>query len=212
MDSRICLATIVASTLAFSSPSIAAEFASETAYLNQRAQATETMSGAQALGLMRAVELVVSDQVNGSCWTNQSEVFHALRSELVMAGVTVYTEPLASYDALSPILRLSTIGYQAAGGACIGHMTLETIIRSNSELGSLTHTQKVFNIAAEARLWSVSTIFSGKNLNATIVETARRWADRLANDIRIARNDPSVQRFNAVWPKAAPRTRAETGK
>lgn len=186
-------------------------YANENEYLDKRWEKTELMSSAQAIGLMRAVELHVDDQVDDGCWGNRDAVFDRVRSALVMAGVTVHTEPMEYYDVLSPQVSLAVLGYRMTGGACIAHLTLDVSIVSRHEMGSLTYTDQVFSISSDASLWRSSTIFSGQYLDELALNAVSTYVDRLVESIRIARNDPTVQRFNEVWHNRMPLTRAQAG-
>jgi hypothetical protein len=184
-------------------------FANELDYQDKRRGKTEVMSSAQAIGLMRAVELHIDDQVDDGCWGNRDAVFDRVRSALIMAGIAVHTEPMEYYDVISPQINLSLIGYRMPGGACVAHMTLDVGIVSRFEMGSLTYTDQVFNISSDASLWKSSTIFSGQKLDELALKSAATYVDRLIDSVRIGRNDPIVQRFNEVWPAGAPLTRAQ---
>lgn len=206
----------LATALFFASTAIAtaAEYATgpftnELEYHDKRWDKTEVMSSAQAIGLVRAVELYIDDQVGDGCWGNRDAVFDRVRSALIMAGITVYTEPMETYEVLSPQVNLSLIGYRMTGGACIAHLTFDVGIVARFEMGSLTYTDKVFNISSDASLWKTSTIFSGQTLDDLALKSAGNYVDRFIDDIRTARNDDTVQLFNQVWPTNQPRTRAQ---
>jgi hypothetical protein len=206
----LATALFVASTaIATAAEYATGPFTNELEYHDKRWDKTEVMSSAQAIGLVRAVELYIDDQVGDGCWGNRDAVFDRVRSALIMAGITVYTEPMETYDVLSPQVNLSLIGYRMTGGACIAHLTFDVGIVARFEMGSLTYTDKVFNISSDASLWNTSTIFSGQTLDDLALKSAANYVDRFVDDIRTARNDDTVQLFNQVWPTNQPRTRAQ---
>jgi hypothetical protein len=209
----LATALFVASTaIATAAEYATGPFTNELEYHDKRWDKTEVMSSAQAIGLVRAVELYIDDQVGDGCWGNRDAVFDRVRSALIMAGITVYTEPMETYDVLSPQVNLSLIGYRMTGGACIAHLTFDVGIVARFEMGSLTYTDKVFNISSDASLWNTSTIFSGQTLDDLALKSAANYVDRFVDDIRTARNDDTVQLFNQVWPTNQPRTRAQAEK
>ena len=206
----LATALFVASTaIATAAEYATGPFTNELEYHDKRWDKTEVMSSAQAIGLVRAVELYIDDQVGDGCWGNRDAVFDRVRSALIMAGITVYTEPMETYDVLSPQVNLSLIGYRMTGGACIAHLTFDVGIVARFEMGSLTYTDKVFNISSDASLWKTSTIFSGQTVDDLALKSAANYVDRFVDDIRTARNDDTVQLFNQVWPTNQPRTRAQ---
>ena len=71
-------------------------FVDEDAYLQERASNSTSMSAVDAQGLISSVQLTLSDQVDGKCWTNVDGVRDRLRAELERSGISAYVEPLAS--------------------------------------------------------------------------------------------------------------------
>jgi hypothetical protein len=187
-------------------------YASEEQYLRQRWDNTIRLSSSEALGLIRATHLIVTDQVSDGCWTNVSAVEAKMRAALERATVAVYLEPLATYNVLSPQITLNVLGYRTDNGLCVGHASMAVEVLSGEDLGSFQYTGAIFKIMSIGRLWDRATLFSGPSLNDQLLSQAEEWIDTLTADIFAAKRSDATQRFLSVWNKEMPTTKADFDK
>jgi hypothetical protein len=187
-------------------------YATEQDYFNEVFASTTRISLEESVGLIRAVELEVSDQVDGGCWTNSSAVAARVRAELEKAGIAVYEEPLAFYGPFSPSLRIAVLGFKSGGanGICAGYAKVEAYYIDDTELGSLANTGKVFRVRGVVSSWNTASLFtSGSTLNAQISEYVQESIDTLIADVLSARRIEGVKELIDVWDKDPPMTRKQ---
>ncbi|WP_112944486.1 MULTISPECIES: hypothetical protein [unclassified Rhizobium] len=185
-------------------------YSSELEYLKDRFDRSTTISSDASVGLIRAVELVVSDQVDDKCFTNVGAVSARIRALLENAGIPVYSEPLASPLPFNPKLFVVVLGFRAGNGPCVASAEMSVEFGSETDLGSLTYTRGVYRVKGPQVMWRKHSLFSrGDNANEVLLEKVQEWTDSLTADIAAARRDPEVQKFLGVWSKEPPQTARE---
>ena len=187
-------------------------YATEQDYFKEVFASTTRISLEESVGLIRAVELEVSDQVDDGCWTNSSAVAARARAELEKAGIAVYTEPLAFNGPFSPALEITLVGFKSGGtnGLCAGYAKVNSYYFDDTELGSLSNTGGVFKVRGVVSSWSKSSLFtSGSTLNAQISEYVQESIDTLVADILSARRSEGVKALINVWNNDPPMTQKE---
>lgn len=210
LRSLVCAALLFAGygpSLALAQPLPTGPFASEADYFDARSSKTVPISFDSALGLVRAVELQISDQVDGGCWLNAGAVRAKIRAELERSGIAVFEEPIAFRSPTSPVLELVVLGYRMSDVGCVATASLELKYSSDETLGSLTYTGSIFSVSGITVAWSNSSIFSsGGKLDDMVMADVQKWTDLLVADIARARRSPEVQQFLEVWHKELPIT------
>lgn len=187
-------------------------YATEQDYFNEVFASTTRISLEESVGLIRAVQLEVSDQVDGGCWTNSSAVAARARAELEKAGIAVYEEPLAFYGPFSPVLEIAVLGFKSGGnnGICAGYAKVNSYYFDESELGSLANTGNIFKVSGVVSSWSTGSLFtSGSTLNAQVSEYVQESIDTLIADILSSRRSDEVKELIKVWNNDPPMTRRE---
>jgi hypothetical protein len=198
-----------APSTAQTTPFTTGPFATEQAYYSERGEATLRLSRSDSLGLVRAVELQVDDQVEGGCWKNAGAVTARLRVELERSGVAVFEEPLAFRGPTSPILRFVALGGRVDDLGCAASLQMEMFFIGREEMGSLGYTKNVFAITSLSSMWDQSSVMWGPSpLDERVLSTAQQWIDTLAADISKSRRVEAVVRFNEVWNEGLPMTAA----
>ena len=97
-------------------------FPTEQSYLEEVRARSTYLDDRQAVGLVRNIELRVSDQVGDACWTSADAVQSRIRVEFERSGIPVYREPLAFRDQFSPGLNIAVVGYRIKGGGpCVAN-------------------------------------------------------------------------------------------
>lgn len=190
-------------------------YATEQEYFNEVFASTTRISIEESVGLIRAVELDVSDQVDGGCWTNGSAVAARVRAELEKAGIAVYEEPLAFYGPFSPTLEIVVLGFKSGGstGVCAGSVKVNTYYFDDTELGSLANIGRIFGVRGVVSSWSKSALFtSGSTLNGQVSEYVQESVDTLIADILSARRSEGVKELINLWNKDPPMTLKEWDK
>lgn len=214
MFARLALSTVailsVISASAVAEENATGPYKSEMDYLESRWDRTKSISSQDALGIVRAVELLISDQVDGGCWTNVSAVQARVRAELERSGIAVFSEPMAIYNALSPQVQIDVLGYRAGDGLCVAHATMKVAFLSESEMGSLAYTGSVFRVVSEATMWERAFIASGSSLNEQIINKLQEWTDTLVADVAASKRSVVVRDFLGTWHSEMPQTRAQT--
>lgn len=185
-------------------------YPNEQAYITERFDNTTYVRPSKSIGLVRAVELSVSDQVADKCWTNHEAVKARLRVELERSNIAVYGEPLATPTAFTPVVELTVVGYRIGSGPCIGTATASVSYRSDVQLGSLGYTGGVISVGGLHTIWSKTSILSkGGNLDEPMMQQSQEWVDTLIADISEARRDADVQKASRIWPSRSPLTQRE---
>ncbi|MET4689191.1 hypothetical protein [Sinorhizobium fredii] len=185
-------------------------YANEEAYVKERYASTTYVNHGKSIGLIRAVELSISDQVAGKCWTNHDAIRARLRVELERSNIAVYVEPLAVPTAFNPVVDLTVVGFRLSNGVCAATATTSVWYRSDVQLGSLGHTGGVISIGGMHTLWTKTSIFTnGGDLNAPLMQQSQEWIDTLIADISEAKRDADVQKASELWPRRPPMTARE---
>lgn len=188
-------------------------FADESAYLGAVYDKTTTISGEDVVGVVRAVELIVEDQIEDKCWTNSTAVSARIRAELEKFGIAVYLEELALNTVFSPIVRVSGLGYRTGNGVCTGHVSLELYYFGSTRLGSLSYTGEVFDFRSPIAIWEANSIFTNsERLDQQVLDQVQEWTDSLIADISKARRTEGVRAVLSVWPEHNPLTQVEFDK
>lgn len=204
---RACLALVM--MLCLGGVALGQPFQTEFDYIEERLRHTVPVYPTETVGLIRAVELIIDDQVDGGCWTNLSAVRARLRAELERSNVAVFTEPLASYNVLSPQVSFSVLGYRVNANLCVGHANMRVAYRAHTELGSVTNTGTVFEFLAQAVIWERNSILSSTSLNDQLLGFSSEWVDELVGDIAASRRTANVLAFQEVWHGELPQTKAQ---
>ncbi|MBY3516050.1 hypothetical protein HFN76_28125 [Rhizobium laguerreae] len=185
-------------------------YANENEYLKERSDRTTFIDYQYAVGVVRAVELQVSDQVDDKCLTNTSALSARIRAQLENAGIAVYNEPFAASLPTNPRLMLSVLGFKVGNGPCVASVTMSMEYSSDTNLGSLAYTNGLFRVLGQQVMWRNSSLFSrGGNVNEAILSQVQEWTDSLTADIAKAKRDPNVQKFLTSWPNEPPMTERE---
>ena len=201
----ICAARVWAEN----SPMPTGPYDDESAYLQERYRRSLSISEKDAIGLIRMVELVVSDQVDNGCWTNSSGTTSRLRAELERSGIPVATEPLALHSAFTPMLYLAVVGYRT-NGLCVASAEIQVIFNTRADYGSLAYTGKIIVVPGEYVSWRKQTVLSkGAELNDPLMNLVQEWVDGLTADISAAKREQTVQAARALWPNYKPLTARE---
>ena len=125
------------------SGSLGGPFASEESYLAEVRAHSTLLDDRQAVGLVRNVELRVSDQVGDGCWTSADALQSRVRVEFERSGIPVYEEKLAFRDQFSPGLEVVVVGYRIQGGGpCVANASIEEI--ASVEGVSLTLAEQIY--------------------------------------------------------------------
>lgn len=185
-------------------------YVDEQAYMSELYGNTTYVEARKAVGLIRAVELTISDQVGDKCWTNPDAIKARFRAELERSNIAVYAEPLAVPSAFTPVVDLTVVGFRMANGVCAATATASVWYRSQVQLGSLGHTGGVISIGGMHTLWTHTTIITkGGDLNAPLMQQSQAWIDTLVADISEAKRDADVQTASKIWPSRTPTTERE---
>lgn len=185
-------------------------YATEEEYQQERFNKTVLIGFEEALGLVRAVELQISDQVDGGCWTNADAVEARLRVELERSGIAVFDEPLAFRTATAPVLELVVLGYRVERSGCVASARMELKYPVRDYMGSLGYTGKIFAVSGISVLWSTSVIMnSGGKLDEMVMSNAQEWVDTLNADISKGRRASSTSQFLDTWNAELPMTARE---
>jgi hypothetical protein len=178
-------------------------FADESAYTAALAEVTSTISGTDTIGVVRSVELVIDDQVDGGCWTNSSAIAARVRAELEKFGIAVYQEPLALRTVFAPVLQISGLGYRSGSAGCVTSATMEVVYWGTTTLGDLGYTGRAFDFENPVLLWSANSVFSNPaRVDDQLLKQAQEWVDTLIGDIAKARRTEEVQSVLSTWPSA----------
>lgn len=198
------------SVAAQTAPISTGPYATEEDYQRERFDKTVLIGFEEALGLVRAVELQVSDQVDGGCWTNAEAVKARLRVELERSGIAVFDEPLAFRTATAPVLELVVLGYRIDKQGCIATAQMQVKYPVRDYMGSLGYTGSVFAVSGISVLWGTSVIMnSGSKVDDMVLSNAQEWVDTLNADISKARRSTSAAQFLSVWNTELPMTASE---
>lgn len=185
-------------------------FADENAYNAALAQVTATVSGTDTVGVVRSVELLIDDQVEGGCWTNASAIAARVRAELEKYGIAVYQEPLALRTVFAPILQINGLGYRAGGEVCVVSASMEVVYWGTTRLGDLGYTGRAFEFENPVLLWSQNSVFSNRSrVDDQLMKQAQEWVDTLIGDIAKARRSEEVEAVLSTWPSAKAMTAAQ---
>ncbi|MGR9465915.1 hypothetical protein [Rhizobium leguminosarum] len=206
----ITVCTIAAAAgMALAEEASTGPYANENEYLKERSDRTTFIDYQYAVGLIRAVELQVSDQVEDKCLTNASALSARIRAQLENAGIAVYNEPLATSLPVNPRLVLTILGFKV-GGACVASVSMSIEYSTDTNLGSLAYTNGFFRVLGQQVMWRNSSLFSrGGIVDDAILSQVQEWTDTLTADIAKAKRDPNVQKFLAVWPNGPTMTERE---
>ncbi|MBB3544108.1 hypothetical protein [Rhizobium sp. BK399] len=185
-------------------------YANEGEYLKERFDRTTSIQAQYAIGLIRAVELQVSDQVDDKCFTNASAISARIRAQLENAKIAVYGEPLAASLPFSPKLVVTVLGFKIGDGPCVASAAMSVEYFSKIDLGSLAYTGGLFAVSEAHVMWRNSSLFSrGGNVNDAVLNQVQEWTDSLTADVAMAKRNPNVQKLLAVWPNDPPQTERE---
>lgn len=185
-------------------------YANESAYLKERFDRSTSIEPQYAVGLIRAVELQVDDQVTDSCFTNASAVSARIRAQLENAKISVYSEPFATPLPFNPTLNLSILGGKLGSGTCIASVAMSVEYSSDTELGSLAYTGGLFKVSGSHVMWRrKSLVGRAGNVNDSILSYVQEWIDSLTADVAMAKRNESVKKLFAVWPDHPPQTARE---
>ncbi len=219
MTSRKIMATTLAvgALLTFNSgPDAAAQSAStgaydsERAYLDTRFANTVFIARNAAVGLIRGIELNVSDQVGDGCWTDVDSVKARIRAELERSSVAVYVEPIAFVHAFYPRLEFTAVGFKLPNNVCVVSVSMKLNYPSSAELGSLTNTEKIVSVRALHEIWDRASVLTEvRSANESLMEWTQAAVDTLVADISQAKRDPDVISARAVWPDRPMQTQKE---
>lgn len=193
-------------------PRATGPYASESDYFADKSKATTYISHRDSMGLIRSVELIVEDDVDGGCWTSATASKAKIRVELERSGIAVFDEPLAFHTPTAPTMTLSVLGMRTGGanGICAGSAILETEFVAGEELGSLSVVGRVFVVSSPARGWRRQTIYtSGSTLDDQIADFVAESLDQFVADVLSARRSDSIKLFESLWPRSDPMTEAE---
>jgi hypothetical protein len=195
---------------AFAEEAPTGPYATEREYLDQRYDRTISIEPQYVVGLVRAVELEVSDQVDDKCFTNASAVSARIRAQLENAKIAVYTEPLAIPTPFSPKLIVTVLGFKVANGPCVASASMSVEYANKTYLGSLAFTGNIFRVGGTQVIWRNSTLLSrGGNVNETVLSEVQEWVDTLTADVALAKRNANVQKLLAVWSADPPQTERE---
>lgn len=185
----------------------------ESAYFQKRRAATTTLELIDTIGLVRAIELRIDDQISDGCWTNTSAIKARLRAEFERFNVPVYDEELASYWLFDPLVTFSGLGYRLENGTCVATISLSVQRFGTQEYGSLDWMGRIFAVPGVVQSWSRRSILSGggrgSNLNSQVMEAAQEFIDTLIADIARARRNADVQTMLEQWSRVPTTTRRE---
>jgi len=185
-------------------------YADEGAYLSALNTAKISVGGANSVGAVRAVELRISDQVDGGCWTNSSAVSARVRAELEGAGIAVYQEALAFRTLFSPLVEIRGLGYRTNTGACLASISMEMMYWGQVQLGDLSYSGAVFSVENPVLLWTASSVISnGGRLDDQFLDQAQEWVDTLVADIFKARRTEGIKAILQTWPSPTPMTQVD---
>ncbi|RVK93384.1 hypothetical protein [Sinorhizobium meliloti] len=207
--SFICMLASQFAGVALADEAPTGPYTNEGAYLKERYDRTTSIEPQYAVGLIRAVELQVDDQVKDGCFTNVSAVSARIRAQLENAKIAVYSEPLAAPLPFSPKVVLVILGFKVGGG-CIASAALSVEYSNHIDLGSLAYTGGVFRVSGSHVIWQNSSLISrGGKVNDAILSQVQEWTDSLTADVAMAKRNENVQKLLAVWPSDAPQTARE---
>lgn len=209
--SFVCmLASVLFASTALADEAPTGPYANEGAYLKERFNRSIPIEPQYAVGLIRAVELQVDDQVKDGCFTNASAVSARIRAQLENAKIAVYSEPFATPLPFNPKLILSTLGGKLGNGACIASVAMSVEYSSENELGSLAYTSGLFKVSGAHVIWRNSSLVArGGSVNDSILSNVQEWIDSLTADVAAAKRNENVQKLFAVWPDHPPQTARE---
>ena len=215
-EQQLRLSLLVGTILvAFQSPALAqglpnGPFSDESAYIAALAQVTTTVSGTDTIGVVRSVELVIDDQIDGECWTNTTAIGARVRAELEKFGIAVYQEPLALRTVFSPLLQISGLGYRTGSGVCVTSASMEVLYWGTTRIGDLGYTGRAFKLENPVLLWSATSVFSNSTrVDDQFLSQAQEWVDTLVGDIASARRSDGVRAVLETWPNVKTMTAAE---
>ncbi|WP_417463298.1 hypothetical protein [Kordiimonas sp.] len=182
----------------------------EQAYLEELSANSVDVPPESAIGLTRSIELHISDQVEGNCWTNMSSVQARMRAELERSGIAVYEEPLAFRTVFSPVLYVVVLGYRTSQGSCVASASAQLLYNGSERWGNLAATGRIFSIHGRRELWAKAIVFnSSGNLNEQALSTVQEWVDTLTADIIQARRDEVVSQMLEQWDFTKPMTQVD---
>lgn len=209
--SSVCmLASVLFAGTAVADEAPTGPYANEGAYLQERFNRSTSIEPQYSVGLIRAVELQVDDQVTDGCFTNASAVSARIRAQLENAKISVYSEPFATPLPFNPTLNLSILGGKLGSGTCIASVAMSVEYSSDIELGSLAYTGGLFKVSGSHVIWRRrSLVGRGGNVNDSILSYVQEWIDSLTADVAMAKRNESVQKLFAVWPDHPPQTARE---
>lgn len=185
-------------------------FVDENAYTTALARVTSTVSGPETIGVVRSVELLVDDQIDGECWTNSSAIAARVRAELEKFGIAVYQEPLALRTVFAPLLQINGLGYRGGNGVCVASASMEVVYWGTTRLGNLGYTGRAFEFENPVLLWSANSVFSNSGrVDDQFMRQAQEWVDTLIGDIASARRSEEVKSVLNTWPSAKAMTAVE---
>tara|TARA_R100001230_G_C5672407_1_gene177488 strand:+ start:723 stop:1355 length:633 start_codon:yes stop_codon:yes gene_type:complete len=162
-----------------------------------------------SIGLVHNVHIIVSDQVDGGCWTNVDAIENRLVSKLEQAGIRTYDERLAFYDGFSAMLSVSVVGYRSSTANCVGYLEYDVSKLANSEFNRASGVPVY--IESIGVLFGKGQLLSGGVLNDRLLSQVDSWTDELIASIYTKRRDLDVAHLMEAMPNLTeePLTEAE---
>jgi hypothetical protein len=151
-------------------------------------------------GFVRFAELIVSDQVDGRCWTNPSEVKAAARLIFEREDIAVLAERPAFYSPAAIQFQIGAVGYRQGNGVCATSVLVEAGRPVQEKWGGVNETA-TFYISWWAEIVQQHAIFSsGENNDQQISDYAEEVLTDFLADILSARRSNNIASFMHEFP------------
>lgn len=178
----------------------AAGFNSDEAFAQSSNGSSATFYTKQTLGLTTHVNIVMSDQVTGNCWTNSFSVESRAKLLFEQNGVSVVDYEILLLTPFNYSVVISAFGERTGNGLCYASAQVKTIYYA-SERYWLKDDDKKFTLLHRVQAFAQTYVaVSSTNLNDQISDFVDGALSELMAKIISARRDPDVQRMKAIFP------------